>query len=228
MIDIILLLGGKGTRLSSDTRKQFIKVSGKELFLYSFETFLSVKEIDRIILVTNKGMIDVVSSIIAKYKTNKKIYIVESGETRQLSVFNGLIALKNLGNSSIVLIHDSVRPLIDKDVILRNIESIKTNIACTTYSLLSDTIAKISTDSILTKYENRDELIKIETPQSFKFDIILNAHLSAFNLKKYNASDDIQLLSDLDKVELILNIKQNIKITTEDDLKLFEKILKND
>ena len=123
MIRAIILAAGTGSRMQNATPKQFIKVNDKELMIYSLETFASVSEIDEIIVVTSKEYIFNVKSLIAFYKINKVRDVIVGGSSRQESVFNALKYLRENGanNDDFILIHDSARALVNKEIILNNI-----------------------------------------------------------------------------------------------------------
>lgn len=226
MISAVLLLSGQSERAGIDTPKQFYAINGKELFEYSLKTLLEAHIFDSLILVTQKKYFEHVSSIMKTHFFGVKFVLVEGGNTRQESVFNALNYLSTKGIDE-VLIHDAARPFISKNAIKNVIKALKEANGTSLYSKVSDSICTFSEDNYIKNYQNRDEIVKIETPQAFKFDIIFKAHLENIKSKDFMVTDDASLLLKVgEKVKLVENSDFNLKVTTRSDLLLAEKILK--
>ena len=148
------------------------------------------------------------------------------GDTRQLSVFNGLEAI-NAKDDDIVLIHDAARPLISQEIINSNVLACQKFDAVTTVVNASDTIVRSVNGDVIDDVPARNELFHSQTPQSFKLAHILLAHQEAIENGVENVTDDAQLMDliGLD-VHLVKGDKHNFKITTADDLLMLEALLK--
>lgn len=220
----ILLLGGNGNRLKSELPKQFIKINEKEVFLYSYEIFLNHPNIDKIILVTLKEFIPFV-----KEKVNlEKTFVIEGGLTRQESVFNALKYLKDkINDSDIIIIHDACRPLITTSIITSSINEIKDNDAVITSMEATNSLA-IKDGDYLSYYIDRSKVVEIQTPQTFRYKDIYEAHLNAYINKKSYTDDGSILENKFKKVKLIRGNSFNFKITTFEDLILFERIINHE
>lgn len=220
----ILLLGGNGNRLKSELPKQFIKINEKEVFLYSYEIFLNHPDIDKIILVTLKEFIPFV-----KEKVNlEKTIVIEGGLTRQESVFNALKYLKDkINDSDIIIIHDACRPLITTSIITSSINEIKDNDAVITSMEATNSLA-IKDGDYLSYYIDRSKVVEIQTPQTFRYKDIYEAHLNAYINKKSYTDDGSILENKFKKVKLIRGNSFNFKITTFEDLILFERIINHE
>lgn len=220
----ILLLGGNGNRLKSELPKQFIKINDKEVFLYSYEIFLNHPDIDKIILVTLKEFIPFV-----KEKVNlEKTIVIEGGLTRQESVFNALKYLKDkINDSDIIIIHDACRPLITTSIITSSINEIKDNDAVITSMEATNSLA-IKDGDYLSYYIDRSKVVEIQTPQTFRYKDIYEAHLNAYINKKSYTDDGSILENKFKKVKLIRGNSFNFKITTFEDLILFERIINHE
>lgn len=220
----ILLLGGNGNRLKSELPKQFIKINDKEVFLYSYEIFLNHPDIDKIILVTLKEFIPFV-----KEKVNlEKTIVIEGGLTRQESVFNALKCLKDkINDSDIIIIHDACRPLITTSIITSSINEIKDNDAVITSMEATNSLA-IKDGDYLSYYIDRSKVVEIQTPQTFRYKDIYEAHLNAYINKKSYTDDGSILENKFKKVKLIRGNSFNFKITTFEDLILFERIINHE
>ena len=220
----ILLLGGNGNRLKSELPKQFIKINEKEVFLYSYEIFLNHPNIDKIILITLKEFIPFV-----KEKVNlEKTIVIEGGLTRQESVFNALKYLKDkINDSDIIIIHDACRPLITTSIITSSINEIKDNDAVITSMEATNSLA-IKDGDYLSYYIDRSKVVEIQTPQTFRYKDIYEAHLNAYINKKSYTDDGSILENKFKKVKLIRGNSFNFKITTFEDLILFERIINHE
>lgn len=225
----LIVAAGKGTRIKSiNIPKQFISINKKPLIVYTLETFQQHNLIDKIIIVTNSEYLNEMQDICDKYSLSKVCYIVQGGNTRKESVFNGLLKLKELGvnKDDIVLIHDGARALVSDDIITNNIEECIKNNACTTAIKLTDTAIKSLDKKTIETYLNRDEIFLIQTPQTFKFDLILKAHENEL-VDNNLITDDTSLVLNLNhNVSLVEGSRMNFKVTTDDDLEFFKKIVK--
>ena len=216
----LILAAGSGSRMgNSDRPKQFLPIYGKPLMVHTIEAFEMHDEIDGVVIVTNESYIDQVKVWCKQYDLSKVKAVVAGGNSRQISVYNGLIALKEIANDSdIVLIHDAARPLISSKIISSNIE------ACKKYDAV-DTVIKAT--ETLSSIPNRSELYQGQTPQSFKLCLILEAHEKAKSNLIPNVTDDCKLVLSLGKeVHLVEGSVQNFKITTFDDLMILKALLK--
>lgn len=222
----IILLGGSSKRLNLNTPKQFIKLNNKELFEYSLETFSSLKEIDKIILVTGKKYYEHVYDVVDNKYSNKNIEIVIGGETRQESVYNALFYLKDIvnGNDNI-LIHDSCRPLVTSRIILDHLKALETEVGTTTYVDIFDSVILKNEDYVL-KQVPRENYFLVQTPQAFKFNQIYQVHQEAKDNNELLSTDDASLLVNKGiKVKLVIGDRFNYKVTTLDDLMMLKSIL---
>ena len=123
----VIFAGGTGTRMNTKTRpKQFLKLHGKEIIIYTLEHFENHPDIDGISVVCIEGWIEYLKKLIKKYQLTKVKWVSPGGSTGQESIFKGLNAMRGeIDEESIVLIHDGVRPIIDEELITQNIETAK-------------------------------------------------------------------------------------------------------
>ena len=225
----LILAAGSGSRMgNSDRPKQFLPIYGKPLMVHTIEAFEMHDEIDGVVIVTNESYIDQVKVWCKQYDLSKVKAVVAGGNSRQISVYNGLIALKEIANDSdIVLIHDAARPLISSKIISSNIEACKKYDAVDTVIKATDTIIVSKDNETLYSIPNRSELYQGQTPQSFKLCLILEAHEKAKSNLIPNVTDDCKLVLSLGKeVHLVEGSVQNFKITTFDDLMILKALLK--
>lgn len=207
-INAIIPAGGTSSRFGN-TNKLLEKINGKEVIQYTIEAFLS-SNTDEIIICANTSIIDNLKNI---FKLYPKIKIIQGGETRQKSVYNGLIFSK----CDYVLIHDAARPMITPELINRAIETVKTQKALTVATKTIDTIKEVENGKII-RTVDRAKLYNTQTPQAFEYNLILAAHEK---LKEQNFTDDAGMLESLGQDVYILDGSyKNIKITTQNDIEV--------
>lgn len=224
----IILAGGSGTRMGSDIPKQFIDIYGKPLIIHTIESFDANPNIDSIAIACKKEWQEDLRIWIRKYGINKVQWIVDGGDTRQESIYKSLMTIgKECGEDDIVVIHDSARPLISQRIINENIEGAKEFGAVDTVIPSADTIVKSIDENTIDSVPLRKELYLGQTPQSFKYSMILDAHNKAIENNNLEATDDCQLVLALKKdVHLVRGDKLNFKITTFEDLLLLKAVIK--
>lgn len=226
----LILAAGSGSRMgNADKPKQFLPIYGKPLMIHTIEAFEVHDGVDAVVIVTNNEYIDQVKVWCKQYDLIKVKAVVAGGNSRQISVYNGLTAVKALskGKDDIVLIHDAARPLISQTIISNNIEACKKYDAVDTVIKASDTIVRSLDEQTINDIPVRSELYQGQTPQTFKLSLILEAHEKAKNGELPNVTDDARLVLSLGKkVHLVEGSKQNFKITTFDDLMMLKALLK--
>lgn len=214
---VIIVAAGKGKRMNTSINKQFIEINNRPILSYTIDRFDKCKKVNEIIVVISQECINYFKNeIIDKYKFKNNIKVVIGGKERQDSVYNGLNEVSL--NTNIVLIHDGVRPFISQESIENVIEAAYKNDACVLGVKVKDTI-KISDDNdFVISTPKRDSMWAIQTPQAFKYDLIMEAYKNAIK-DKFLATDDSMLVERLGyKVKIELGSYDNIKITTREDL----------
>ena len=226
----LILAAGTGSRMgNADKPKQFLPIYGKPLMIHTIEAFEMHDDIDKIVVVTSEGYDDQVKVWCKQYDLGKVKAVAIGSDSRQGSVYNGLQAVKALGakDDDIIVIHDAARPLISQNIITNNIEACKKYDAVDTVIKASDTIVASSDAERITNIPNRSELYQGQTPQTFKFALISEAHEKAKAGQIPNVTDDTKLVISMGKeVHLVEGSKQNFKITTFDDLMMLKALLK--
>ena len=226
----LILAAGTGSRMgNADKPKQFLPIYGKPLMIHTIEAFEMHDDIDKIVVVTSEGFDDQVKVWCKQYDLGKVKAVAIGSDSRQGSVYNGLQAVKALGakDDDIIVIHDAARPLISQNIITNNIEACKKYDAVDTVIKASDTIVASSDAEKITNIPNRSELYQGQTPQTFKFALISEAHEKAKAGQIPNVTDDTKLVISMGKeVHLVEGSKQNFKITTFDDLMMLKALLK--
>lgn len=226
----LILAAGSGTRMGNTNKpKQFLSIYNKPLIVHTIEAFEMHDDIDMILIVTNDTYIDDVKIWCKQYDLTKVQYIVAGGSSRQESVYNGLKKLEKIGISDedIILIHDAARPLISQTIITDNIEACKKYQAVDTVIPSSDTIIRSVDKETICEIQKRSEQYQGQTPQSFTFKVINDAHEYAKSINNTETTDDCRLVLNMGKdVHLVSGSKLNFKITTFDDLMMLKALLK--
>ena len=206
-ISAIITAGGTSSRFGSN--KLLEKINGKTVLEYTVEKFLKVDSIFEVIICANVDFLEDIKNLFA----NEKIKFVQGGKTRQASVYNGL---KACSSPEYVLIHDGARPLIKKEIIKAVITDVAKKNAVTVAVKTTDTIKKVDNELKIIKTVDRSDLFNTQTPQAFRYRLILEAHEK---LKVHNYTDDCSMLEELGKdVYILEGDYKNIKITTQNDL----------
>jgi len=225
-VSAIIPSAGLGTRMGG-IKKPFIFLGNKPILTWTLDVFQRCNSINSIIIVTAKGDESrCANEIIESFHLNKVHDVVAGGETRQESVFNALCKVRS--DTDIVVIHDAVRPFLTEDMILKSIEQANQYGSAIIAVPVKDTIKESDDDGFVVKTLDRRRLWSIQTPQTFKYKLIMQAHLYARE-KHIQATDDASLIEQIGshKVKLIMGSYDNIKITTPDDIHIAEAILKS-
>jgi 2-C-methyl-D-erythritol 4-phosphate cytidylyltransferase len=221
----VILLAGSGQRFGGNTPKQFVEVAGKPLCYYSISAFQRNVLIDQIILVIQKEYYPQVAKIVVENNLNKVKFVVLGGKTRKESTHNAINYLASVAkDDDIVLIHDGDRPLVDDEIIEKNIEMAKENGACTTAIPANDTIIMSNDAKLINEVPSRKYCFQVQTPQSFKFKIIKEAHIN--EIGDENVTDDAQLVLKISHpVYLVIGKRSLLKVTTKEDLDLIKALI---
>lgn len=225
----LIFAGGVGKRMgNSGIPKQFLRLYGKEIIIYTLEIFENNENIDGVVISCLEEKIELLKKLIVKYEFKKVKSIVSGGKTGQESIYNGLKELeKYYSKNDIVLIHDGVRPLINNETVNNNIELVKQKGNAITTAPAIETIIKLEEEKdVIKDIFNRSECYMARAPQSFFLGDILEKHRRAIKDKKFDFIDSASLMSYYGESLNILNGPvENIKITTSSDFYIFKAIL---
>ena len=228
----IILAAGVGQRMrNGGMPKQFLKLMGKPIVVYTLEKFEQCEDVDKIVIVCHGGYTDYMKKIIDLYQITKVEKIIVGGKDRQESLCQGLEVVKEVGgrDDDIVIIHDGVRPLVDITTIQENIRVAKMYGCAITAHPVTDTVVITDKDSAkIDDLKKRSDTYSMTAPQSFQIDKILYAYEK---LKDIDCGD-VPLLDAAmvyaKTIGDIQNVKEqglNIKITTPEDYYYLKAIL---
>lgn len=221
----IITAAGSGSRFSPGKKtvpKQYTRIKGKPVILYSLETFQKSRHIDEILVSANRIYFDFIHSLAVKNGITKLTTLVEGGKTRFVSVKNAFLQIKGKAGD-LVLIHDAARPNINKKLI----ELLLTNALRYGEVIpgikISETVKKES-KGIIKRTVDRRNLWTVQTPQAFRFDVLTKAYKKSG--RRYDFTDEAELAEHAGcKVRLIEGSSDNIKITTKEDLSLLKRLM---
>jgi 2-C-methyl-D-erythritol 4-phosphate cytidylyltransferase len=222
----IVLAAGAGKRMNSDVHKQYLALAGKPVLYYSLRAF-EESNISDIVLVVGKGEIDYCKKeIVDRYHITKVSHITEGGRERYNSVYEGL---KCAAGSDYVLIHDGARPLVSREIIDRSMIEVARCDACIVGMPVKDTIKKVDEEGFAIETPQRKSLWQVQTPQSFSYELIMEAYGTAIAENDDSITDDAMVVEKYSgrKVKVIEGSYTNIKITTPEDIQVAEGYIKN-
>ncbi|MEJ2520124.1 MAG: 2-C-methyl-D-erythritol 4-phosphate cytidylyltransferase [Desulfuromonadales bacterium] len=225
MVSALIVAAGRGVRMQSDTRKQYLQVAGRPILVHTLMKFDVCPLIDHICTVVPDDDLDFCRrQLITGGPIYNPVQFVAGGRHRQQSVYNGLKSLDH--KKGLVAIHDGVRPLIDPLLISACIKAAETSGACAPGIPVYDTIKRVSGAAIIAGTVERKGLWLIQTPQVFRYAVIAEAHERALR-DGYLGTDDASLVERLGlPVTLISGSKSNIKVTTAEDLTMAAALLR--
>lgn len=225
----VIFAGGAGKRMNTRAKpKQFLKMHGKPVIIYTLQHFQEHREIDKIVLVCIESWIDYARKLAKKFDIGKLVDIVPGGNTGQESIFHGLQKANGLSCDSkdIVLIHDGVRPLINGELISNCIESVKKYGNAITITPAIETVIVHGEGARVENIFNRSCCAMARAPQCFYLKDIYTAHIQAKQEGKLDFIDSATMMqhygAELHTVEGPI---ENIKITTPTDFYLFRALL---
>ncbi len=218
-LNVIIVAGGKGKRMQSETPKQFLNISNKPILLHTIERFYNFSNDINIVVVLPAPFIEFWKSLCRKYNCTIKHKVVEGGDARFFSVKNGLA---HISKNSLVAVHDGVRPLVSDDTIYNVIEAARKKGNAIPVVKINESVRKL--DSENTFPVDRKNYRMIQTPQCFHTDLLKKAYEQNFN---ESFTDDATVVEALgEKINLVDGNFENIKITRPVDLKFAKAYLK--
>lgn len=226
----ILLSGGKGKRMGSNTPKQYLEILGHPLIYYSLKAFQESPLIDRIIIVSSPNYENYFKGIIKEYNFDKVYGIAKAGQERYDSVFSGLSMIPDadISDENVCLIHDGARPLVTTDIIENCVADALKYKASVAAVKAKDTIKVANKEGFAIKTPDRASLYQIQTPQSFGLKLVIDAYKKMYEAQETNGvTDDAMVVSKFAGVDPFLTESsyKNIKATTPEDLAIIECFL---
>ncbi len=220
----LILAGGSGTRTEQSVPKQFLSIYDKPIIIYTLEAFEKHPDIDAIIVSCISGWHDVLKGYAGAAGITKLKWIVDGGENGQASARKALEALEDVcAEEDIVIIHDAVRPMITEEIITDCIEKTKEYGSGLSAVRCQETIMRTSDGESSDSGIDRNDIMRVQTPQAYRYGKALWAHKEALNRGITNAVYTNTLMIDLGMdLHFALGSNKNIKITTLEDIDMFK------
>jgi 2-C-methyl-D-erythritol 4-phosphate cytidylyltransferase len=216
-ISAIVLAAGQGKRMKQTVAKQYLELKGKPILYYSLKAF-EESRVDEIALVTAAGQIDYCKeNIVDKYKISKVSRILEGGVERSDSVYQ---ALKALGQTDYVLIHDGARPFLTVALIENIIIELLKYQACIPGTPVKETIKIVDGEGFISSTPDRSNLWAAQTPQAFEYCSIRRAYELMYQDSARSIMTDDAVVYETymkKRVKMLMGDYNNLKLTTPED-----------
>lgn len=223
-ITAIVPAAGAGIRFGGAVKKQFIALNGLPILSYTLRALAASNALSAIIVVAPPGDESRGREALELADVNLETEVIPGGQTRQDSVYNGLQRAK--ADTDLVLIHDGVRPFVSPEVVLATVGAANEVGAAVSAVPVIDTIKRVGADGIVVETLPRGQLWSIQTPQVFRYALLMQAH-RAVREQGIIATDDAALVERIGgMVKVVRGSYENLKITSEEDLPLADLILR--
>lgn len=217
-IGVIIVAGGVGSRMQSSIPKQFAFLSGRPILVRTIDNIAEVLPNAKIVVVLPESHIEFWKNLVARFDTAKH-KIVAGGSERFYSVVNGLSAMSS--NVEYIAVHDGVRPFVSRELIDDLMDATRTHGAAipTIRPVESLRVVDVCGDSQII---DRNSVRIVQTPQIFEASTLIAAYSAQFSP---TFTDDASVVESLGKyIYLCDGERENIKITTPEDLQFAETI----
>lgn len=219
----LLVAAGRGLRMGFETPKQYLDILGETVLARSIRAMAADPRISKILCVIHpddKPLYEAAVQILPDDIKSRLMPPAMGGASRQASGRNGLETLAASENPpQLVLVHDAARPFTSPELLSRSIEAAFVNGAAIPAVVVTDTIKRVDPDGRILDTPVRRDLKAVQTPQGFRFDLILNAHRKALTVNSYDFTDDASVAEWAGhSVHIFDGELDNIKLTTADDI----------
>ena len=216
---VIIVAGGKGLRMGGELPKQFIPVEGRPVLMHTLDAFHTCDSSIEIILVLPRDHQPYWQELCREYQFAVPHRIADGGATRFHSVQNGLALVD--APEALIAVHDGVRPFVAHEVINRCYQDAEQYGAVVPVIPVVETVRHLLPEG--SKTVSRDDYRLVQTPQTFRASLLRRAYEQPY---RETFTDDASVVEALDNVvHLVEGNRENIKLTTPDDLKIFKALL---
>ncbi|PWG59063.1 IspD/TarI family cytidylyltransferase [Bifidobacterium catulorum] len=228
----VVLAAGFGTRFDPDNPKQLVSVGGKEIVVWSIEAFENDPRVTDVIVVVNAQVGDEVERLVDANGFGKVRAIIPGGAERSDSTQNALQMLADAGipGDAKILIHDAVRPFVERRSIDGCIDALDEFEAATVAVASTDTVlltGDLGDRKVIHSVPERPNTFRAQTPQAFRFATIRKAYAAAVDDPDFHPTDDTRVVVDYlpdTPVAIVAGAETNLKITTLADIPIAENI----
>lgn len=226
MVTALIFAGGTGQRMNTKSKpKQFLELYGKPIIIYTIEHFEYHDEVDNIVVVCLEDWIEELEFLLKRYGIKKVKKIISGGETGHDSIYLGLCGMQSFATENdIVLIHDGVRPLINEELITKNIEMVKKHGNAITTEAVRESVVQCEDGETIANVPPRSEMYTAKAPQSFLYGRIFELYGQA-QKEGIKTIDSAHLCSIYDeKMHMVKSTRNNIKITEPTDYYIYRAL----
>jgi 2-C-methyl-D-erythritol 4-phosphate cytidylyltransferase len=226
---LVVAAAGYGTRLSAGLPKQYVPLLGIPMLQRTLHTLATCPAVDALVVVVNEPDMDYCRSELDQERIGKVVAVAAGGEARVISVRNGLGALAEAGVWDFVGIHDGARPLVTCEEVTRTAEALAADpgLAGAVLGIPStDTIKMVDEDGVVVSTPDRRTVWRAQTPQIFRWDVLIDAYVETPEDELVLSTDDASLVEARGgRVLMVKGSAENFKVTDRVDLRHAEQIL---
>jgi 2-C-methyl-D-erythritol 4-phosphate cytidylyltransferase len=216
-VTVIIAAAGAGRRMKADRPKQLLVINDTPILVYTIRKFDRCALVDRIVVAAPQEAVDEIRKMVAGAGFSKPVSVVQGGARRQDSVATALQHMDP--DTTIVAVHDAVRPFVSVEEIEQTIRLAETSGAAVLAIPIVDTVKQIRKDQIDSTL-TREHLVLAQTPQVFRVEVLREAYERA-KKDEYYGTDESSLVERMDHpVGIVRGSERNIKITRPGDLSL--------
>jgi len=216
---VIIVAAGSGSRMMTATPKQFLQINGKTILQHTIEKFHKYDPHLEILVVLNSEYVQFWKDLALTFHVDVPHKIVEGGSERFYSVKNAVDSIEE--ENGIVGIHDAVRPLVSMRTIEQCYNAARTRSAAVPVIAVTDSL-RIVSDGVST-ITDRTKYRIVQTPQCFELSLLKKAFQQSFDERFTDDASVVEALGE--KIHLIEGNRENIKITSPEDLRMAEALL---
>lgn len=223
---VIILAGGNGARMKSSVPKQHLKVHNHQIIEYTLMSFSASHRIKDIMIVSNPTYINEVIKLSQNFPKVKRI--ISGGKTRSLSTYNAIDELKDVtDDDDKIIISDAARPCIRISEINKVMDALDEYRVVTTGVEVYETILRTN-DRNLEEIIQRDGVFRQTSPEGYRFSVLRELYIDRpmETVSNYNNIGIDQMFESKEKIGIIASSPLNFKITTPEDISLFESVIK--
>ena len=229
----MIMAGGIGSRMNSpELPKQYLKVQNEPIIVKTIRNFEEFGSFRAGVVCCPIDWIEYTKAMLLEYGiTSESISVISGGKNRNCSVKNGCRFLSenyNTTDEDVILTHDAVRPFINSRIIKENISAVNEYGVANTVMPVYDSIIRSDDSTFLTDCVKRDDIFRVQTPQSFKFKELEKVINSLTDDELEHFTDVASIFHNKGyEVKLVRGSDNNIKITTPFDLAVAQAIIAN-
>ena len=219
---LIVVAGGKGTRMGGEMPKQFQLLSGRPLVMVTLEHLNAIDPTMQLILVLPAQHFELWKQLCKEYSFAVPLILAQGGSTRFHSVQNGLAQVDDIADA-LVGVHDGVRPFVSRKVLENCFREAWIHGAAIPMLDLQDSLRHIVGGNGVTEVVPRDRYRLVQTPQVFKLSLLRRAYEQRF---MESFTDDASVVEALgEQVVGVEGNRENIKLTTPFDLMVAKTLI---